>query len=185
LNFAAWTLAASAAILGPAAHAAEAAAAAGADPARAQPARAQPPPRIGVVIMHGKGGSPAERVQPLAAALAAKGYLVANIEMPWSEGRSYDVTVADAASQVESSLDELRGKGATRLFVAGHSQGGLFALYFGGNHRVDGIVAIAPGGNVASPASRERLAASLLQARRLIAEGKGNASSSDHCRRTR
>lgn len=131
-------------------------------------------PRVGIVLMHGKGGTPTRHVGYLASALAEKGYLVANLEMPWSQKRSYDADVAAAVSQVEAELDRLRTQGATRLFVAGHSQGGLFALYFGGRHAVDGVIAIAPGGNVGSPTYREKLGASVAQARKLIAEGKGN-----------
>jgi pimeloyl-ACP methyl ester carboxylesterase len=141
-----------------------------------QAAAAEAPPRIGVVVMHGKGGSPAGHVAFLAAALERQGYLVANLEMPWSERRSYDVSVADAATEVESALARLRSSGAARVFVAGHSQGGLFALYFGGQHPVDGIIAIAPGGNVASPSYRERLGQSIAEARQLVADGKGNVA---------
>lgn len=138
-----------------------------------QPAAAQStPPRIGIVIMHGKGGSPTKYVADLASSLEGKGYLVANLEMPWSGQRNYDVNVAGAEREVESALDSLRAKGATNLFVAGHSQGGLFALYFAGKHLVDGIVAIAPGGNVGSPNFREKLGESVEQARKLVTDGK-------------
>jgi pimeloyl-ACP methyl ester carboxylesterase len=75
---------------------------------------------------------------------------------------------------VASALEALRAQGAARLFVAGHSQGGLFALYFGARHPVDGIIAIAPGGNVASPTYREKLGGSVSRARGLIAAGKGD-----------
>jgi len=70
-------------------------------------------------------------------------------------------------------LATLRQKGASKVFVAGHSQGGVFALYFGGKHRVDGVVPIAPGGNVGNPIFREKLADSVELARKLVAEGKG------------
>lgn len=139
-------------------------------PAAAQTASAP----IGIVVMHGKGGSPAKHVAELATALEMKGYLVANLEMPWSGARNYDAPVAAAESEVASALAALRAKGALKLFVAGHSQGGLFALYFGGGHPVDGIIAIAPGGNAASPAYREKLGASVSQARALLAAGKGD-----------
>jgi pimeloyl-ACP methyl ester carboxylesterase len=132
------------------------------------------PPAMGVVIMHGKGGSPARHVSDLAAALEAKGYLVANLEMPWSGKRDYDVNVGAAVKEVQSALDALRGKGAQKLFIAGHSQGGVFALYLGGKLPVDGIVAIAPGGNVANLVFREKLGESVDLARKLIAEGKGD-----------
>src|SRR3954471_13339177 len=109
-------------------------------------------PQIGVVLMHGKGGSPAGLVAPLAAGLEAKGYAVANLEMPWSGRRAYDSDVAAAEREVASALEALRAKGVQRLFIAGHSQGGIFALYLGGRLPVEGIIAIAPGGNVAGGA---------------------------------
>ncbi len=130
--------------------------------------------KIGIVLMHGKGGSPTKHVSDLASALEEQGFLVANLEMPWSGQRDYDVNVSAAEKEVESALSSLRDKGAQRLFVAGHSQGGLFAFYFGSKHVVDGVVAIAPGGNVGSPIFREKLAESVALARKLIAEGKSN-----------
>lgn len=90
------------------------------------------PMRIGVVLMHGKGGAPTRLVADLAASLESRGWLVANLEMPWSGRRDYDVEVGAAEREVETALQGLRDKGAQKLFVAGHSQGGVFALYFGG-----------------------------------------------------
>lgn len=92
--------------------------------------------------------------------------------MPWSGNRSYDVDVSAAENEVEAALARLRERGAARVFVAGHSQGGLFALHFGGRHRVDGVVAIAPGGNVASPIFREKLGEAVELARTMVAEGR-------------
>src|SRR4051812_13677570 len=66
--------------------------------------------RIGIVVMHGKGGSPTKYVTPLASALEEKGYLVANLEMPWSGQRDYDADVSAAEKQVASALETLRGK---------------------------------------------------------------------------
>jgi len=129
--------------------------------------------RIGIVIMHGKGGSPTKHVSDLASALEGQGFLVANLEMPWSGRRDYDVNVSAAEREVESALNALRDKGARKLFVSGHSQGGLFALYYGSKHVVDGVIAIAPGGNVGGAAYREKLGESVALARKLIAEGKG------------
>lgn len=129
---------------------------------------------IGIVVMHGKGGSPAWYVSTLASSLEAKGYLVANLEMAWSKRRDYDVTVNLAEKEVEAALGALRSKGAKKLFVAGHSLGGLFALFYGREHVVDGIVAIAPGGDVSNSTFREKLGASVELARKLVAEGKGD-----------
>jgi pimeloyl-ACP methyl ester carboxylesterase len=139
----------------------------------AQTAIAQTPlSGIGVVIMHGKGGSPARHVSNLASSLEERGSLVANLEMPWSGTREYDVSVAVAEHEVNAALQTLRDKGARKVLVAGHSQGALFALHFGGKYPVHGIIAIAPGGNVAAPIYQERLGPSVELARKLLAEGR-------------
>jgi pimeloyl-ACP methyl ester carboxylesterase len=129
---------------------------------------------VGMVIMHGKGGSPARHVSNLASYLEERGCLVANLEMPWSGTREYDVSVAVAENEVNAALHTLRDKGARKVFVAGHSQGALFALYFGGKYPVDGIIAIAPGGNVAAAIYRQNVGASVELARKLVAEGRGD-----------
>lgn len=131
------------------------------------------PSVLGVIVMHGKGGSPARNVSALASALQDKGYLVANLEMPWSGRRQYDVGVAAAEAEVDAAIDALRAKGATHVFVAGHSQGGVFALYLGGRAKIDGVVAIAPGGSSANPVFVDKLGESMAQARKLVAEGRG------------
>lgn len=128
---------------------------------------------IGIVLMHGKGGTPTKYISDLAGPLEQQGFLVANLEMPWSDRRDYDVTVHAAESEVETALSALRSKGARKVFVAGHSQGGLFALYFGTGHAVDGVIAIAPGGSVSSPIFRDKLGEYVETARKLVAEGKG------------
>lgn len=129
---------------------------------------------IGIVIMHGKGGSPTKFVAGLARTLEGKGYLVANLEMPWSGSRNYDVPVSRAEEEVEAAVAGLRGKGAKKVFVSGHSQGGLFALHIASKQLADGVIAIAPGGSVSSPVFREKLGESVARARQLVAEGKGN-----------
>ena len=130
--------------------------------------------KIGIVVMHGKGGTPTRFVAGLATGLESHGYLVANLEMPWSGRRQYDVGVSAAEGEVEAALKALREQGAQKLFVAGHSQGGLFALYFGGKHALDGIVAIAPGGDVSSRFYMDKVSESVTLARKLVAEGKGD-----------
>lgn len=132
------------------------------------------PARLGLVLMHGKGGSPARHVNTLAAALAAQGVLVANLEMPWSARREYDVPVAAAEQEVDAAVASLRSQGAQKIVVAGHSQGGLFALFYASRHAVDGVIAIAPGGDPSGAVPREKLAAAVQTARTLVAEGKGN-----------
>jgi len=132
------------------------------------------PQKIGIVIMHGKGSSPSKHVSDLASFLEDKGYLVANLEMPWSGRRDYDVNVSAAEKEVETALSSLRSQGAQKVFVAGHSQGGVFTLYFAGKHTVDGIICMAPGSGVGNKVFREKLGGAVAHAKQLVAEGKGN-----------
>jgi len=129
---------------------------------------------IGIVIMHGKGGSPSGLVAELARTLESGGYVVANLDMPWSGRRNYDVDVGRAEQEVAVALAGLRNKGAQRVFVAGHSQGGIFALHLAGKLEADGYVTIAPGGNVANRVFRENVGSWLVRARQLVADGKGH-----------
>jgi pimeloyl-ACP methyl ester carboxylesterase len=92
--------------------------------------------------------------------------------MPWSG--AYETDVQGAMQSVDAALDQLRSQGATHVFVAGHSQGGTFALSYGVKHPVTGIIAIAPGGNVGSEVFKDKLGEYVEQARKLVAEGKGN-----------
>lgn len=130
--------------------------------------------QTGIVIMHGKGGSPDRLVSDLAAGLAGKGMLVANLEMPWSGKRHYDKDVAAAEQEVTAALAGLRSKGAKKLFVAGHSQGAVFALHYASKHPLDGLIIIAPGGNVATNFYQQQVGASVSRARSLVASGKGD-----------
>lgn len=134
-------------------------------------------PAIGIVVMHGKGGSPDRLVGDLAAGLASKGHLVANLEMPWSGKRNYDKDVAAAEQEVTAALNELRGKGAKKLFVAGHSQGGVFALHYASKNPLNGLIIIAPGGNVGTGFYQQQVGASVARARSLVASGKGEERS--------
>lgn len=129
---------------------------------------------IGIVIMHGKGGKPTGYVENLARTLEGKGYLVANLEMPWSGRRNYDVTVERGEQEVEAAVAGLRANGAKKVFVSGHSQGGAFAIHLAGRQGIDGVIAMAPGGDVGNRVFREQLGQSVTRARRLVAEGKGD-----------
>lgn len=132
---------------------------------------------IGVVLMHGKGGAPDSRVMaPLASALEAQGVLLRNLEMPWSARRGYDADVASAEAQVAQALAELKAQGAQRLFVAGHSQGGLFALHLAALWPLDGVVALAPGGNVGASIYAQKLGAERDHAKALVDAGQGDSS---------
>jgi dienelactone hydrolase len=80
------------------------------------------PSEVGVVLMHGKWGSP-QSMSALARELESKGYLVSNAEMAWSGRRLYDVDYPTALKEIEQEVQQLRAKGAKRVVVAGQSMG--------------------------------------------------------------
>lgn len=129
---------------------------------------------IAVVVMHGKGGNPGKHVAGLAQALEKEGFQVANLEMPWSGRRQYDADMQGAVNEIAAALNAMRAKGAKKLFVAGHSQGGLNALHYGTQQTADGLIAIAPGGNHGTANFQKALGEHVSTAKNMIEAGKGN-----------
>ena len=134
--------------------------------------------KVGVVVMHGKGGRPGNQVAALAQAFEAAGFQVANLEMPWSFHRQYDVGISAGVDEITKALNAMRSKGATKLFVSGHSQGALFALHYASVHQVDGVIAVTPGGTVDAKVYADNISSFLAKAKRMIDEGKGDERSS-------
>jgi len=124
--------------------------------------------------MHGKGGRPGKFVDELASALEAEGFQVANLEMPWSGNRHYDVDMNGGVEEITHALDAMRAKGARKVFVSGHSQGGLFALHYGSLHSVDGLIPVAPGGQVDARSFTDALGQYVYKAKKMIKKGQGN-----------
>jgi len=128
---------------------------------------------MGIVIMHGKGGSPDRWVNELADELANRGYIVANLEMPWSGDRNYDADTDAADAQIDKAIADMRSKGAQKIFVAGHSQGGAFAIHYAATHTIDGLIPIVPGGNPDSDLFRSKLYKFVKKSKKLVKDGKG------------
>jgi pimeloyl-ACP methyl ester carboxylesterase len=130
--------------------------------------------RIGVVLLHGKWGTPEGYVNGLAQALRGKGMLVATPAMPWARGRDYDADYAQALKQIGDESAKLKRQGATKIVIAGHSLGANAALsYAASGAPADGIVAIAPGHTPERRVFRERLASDVEKARTMANNGKG------------
>jgi dienelactone hydrolase len=103
---------------------------------------------LGVVLLHGKGGSPTGYIRELAAALEGRGYLVSTPTMPWAKNRIYDAPFEEAMAEIDGHVYALRQKGATLVVVAGQSLGANAAFgYAASRERVGGIIALAPAHN--------------------------------------
>ena len=129
--------------------------------------------KAGVVVLHGNGHS-TKHIEGLVYKLKSSKFLVSHPEMPWSENRRYDAPVDDAVEQTNWALGELKERGAKKLFLVGHGKGGVFALYFAIKYPVDGLIVIAPGGNVGGKKFREKLQGSVEKAKKMISSGEGN-----------
>jgi pimeloyl-ACP methyl ester carboxylesterase len=145
-------------------------------PGLVAPALAQ---TVGIVLMHGKTGSPNTVIDRLASDLQSAGYLVDTPEMCWSRQRIYDRPFLDCLTEIDSAIGRLKGRGAGRIVVAGMSQGGDAALAYGArNANLAGIIALAPAAAPERQVGLPDIAQSVAQARALVAVGRGNETAS-------
>ena len=134
---------------------------------------------IGIVLMHGKTGSPNTVIDQLATALQSAGYLVDTPEMCWSRRRIYDRPFLDCLTEIDSAIGRLKGRGAGTIVVAGMSQGGDAALAYGARQaNLAGIIALAPAAAPERQVGLPDIAQSVAQARALVAGGRGNETAS-------
>lgn len=129
---------------------------------------------VGVVLIHGKAGGQGP-LQKLAAALKGEGAIVLMPKMSWASGtyRTYEQTVGEVAAAVQ----RIRGMGARKVVLAGHSMGANISFgYAASGGPVDAIVAMAPGHR---PDFIEGVAGdSLARAKAMVAAGQGSQRAS-------
>lgn len=126
----------------------------------------------GVVLVHGKGGSPRRHVTVLGQALERAGYLVEIPEMPWSRARAFDRSFGEAMAEIEAAAGRLESRGAETVAVAGHSLGANAAMgYAARRPGLRAVVALAPGHTPELNAGL--LGDSLDRARAMVAQGRG------------
>jgi len=146
----------------------------------AAPARAQHDlSGFGIVLIHGKGGTPTTMIEGLHESLKREGALVDAPEMPWSARRIYDATYEQAMSEIDSAAERLRKAGAQKIVVIGHSLGANAAIGYGARRKgLHGIVALAPGHLPEAWALRARTGGAIAQARKMVAAGQGQVRTS-------
>jgi dienelactone hydrolase len=129
--------------------------------------------RYGVVLMHGKWGSPERGIDGLARTLASRAMLVSTPVMPWSRKREYDADYAQALQEIEQEANKLKQQGATCVVVAGQSFGANAAIAYAGSGRpVCGIAAVGPGHTPELAGFQRSVSGGLATAQAMVAEGK-------------
>jgi dienelactone hydrolase len=146
----------------------------------ASPAAAQG--TIGVILLHGKQGSPqkAQGLRDIASKLESAGMKVVMPSMPWAEGawEKINVTPDQVFDMIDGYAAQLRAQGAQRIVVGGQSLGANVALaYAVARQNVAGVVMAAPGH---SPGGSYRNNPSIKEAvdraGQLAQSGQGNQS---------
>jgi len=130
---------------------------------------------VGVVVLHGKWGTPTGLTSGLANYLSHEGFLVATPEMAWSDKRQYDSGVDGMLAELDKAAEELRAKGAKKIVLAGHSQGAAAGLYYASQRSINGVVLIAAGGHPQSKVFMPHYEKSVNEAKTLVAQDKGDA----------
>jgi pimeloyl-ACP methyl ester carboxylesterase len=132
-----------------------------------------PGDKIGMVLMHGKGGTN-RYVWSLGLSLRSAGILVETPLMPWSKDRIYDKGYEESMLEIDSYVARLKAAGAKRVFVAGHSIGANAALgYAARREGLSGVILLAYGHVPGIPGFAYKLSASTAKAEAMIAAGKG------------
>lgn len=129
----------------------------------------------GVVLLHGKGGSPTTMIEGLTESLRKEGALVEAPELPWSRRRMYDATYDQAMAEIDLAVQKLKWAGATRIVIAGHSLGANGAIgYAARRDGLTAVIALAPGHLPEAWALRIRTKSAIARAKKMIADGKGD-----------
>ena len=130
--------------------------------------------RVGVVLLHGKTGSPAQ-FSGLAETMTETGYGVEAPEMCWSERRIYDMPLTGCFADVDAAIARLKADGIQRIVVGGHSLGGLAALAYAATHDgLAGVIALAPDGEPTDFNGHAQVARSVVTAAAMVKAGNGD-----------
>lgn len=130
---------------------------------------------LGIVLIHGKGGTPTSMIEGLHESLKREGALVEAPEMPWSARRIYDATYDQAMTEIDAAAERLKNAGAKKIAVIGHSLGANAAIGYAARRKgLHAVVALAPGHLPEAWALRLRTQGAIAEAKRLIAAGKGD-----------
>jgi len=98
---------------------------------------------VGVVFLHGKGVWAGAFDGGIPAALEAEGAVAVSPEMPWSLRRIYGATYEEAMREIDAAVAGLKGRGARRIIIIGHSLGANAAIgYAASRHEVAAVVAL-------------------------------------------
>jgi carboxylesterase len=102
--------------------------------------------KIGILIIHGGGGGTCADLKPLAEDLHEKGGYTISIPLLPGYGTTPEdlknTPIQDWYDHIEKEIQALQKK-CERLFIGGHSMGGVLTLISASNHSFNGIFTIS------------------------------------------
>jgi len=130
--------------------------------------------KIGVLLMHGKGGDD-RWLYPLAVGLRDAGVIVeAPSSMPWSKTRIYEKTFEESMIEIDGLVERLKAAGASKIVVGGHCFGATAAMGYAIHHEgLSGLILLAPGHLTTAKIFRSRVKDSVAKAEEMIRSGRG------------
>ena len=101
--------------------------------------------KTGCLLIHGFSSTPAE-LRELGENLSEEGYTVLGIKLSGHGTIVEDMEKSNYKDWIKSAEDgyERLKKTCTKIYVIGHSMGGVLALYIAENNNVNKVVALAP-----------------------------------------
>ncbi len=142
------------------------------------PAYAAIPSDVGIVLLHGKGGSPKFHIlEKLISKMSEKGYAVTAPRFPWAGVKGaaeYSGNLIDGFDIVERAIAELRTSGRKTIVLIGHSMGAVSAVaYVVQRSGVSGVVGVAPGHLVGDEFHNRFVDSDVKKAQEAVANGAG------------
>jgi esterase/lipase len=129
---------------------------------------------IGVVMMHGKHGTPAQ-LEELAGTVSNAGFVVERPEMCWSATRIYDRAYLECFADIDAAAARLKEHRVTAIVVLGMSLGANAALGFGARRQdLKAIIALAPAHAPEFLSRRADIAQSIASAQAAVAAGRAD-----------
>lgn len=134
---------------------------------------------LGVVLMHGTGGTPGGALAGLAGALSRAGIPVETPEMPWSRSRKYAKSYEEAMGEIDSAVQRLKDQGAKRIVIGGHSLGANAAVgYAARRDKLAGVIVLGPGHHPGRSGFQSKTGFSYLDAKKMFDAGRGESMGS-------
>ncbi|WP_082767273.1 alpha/beta fold hydrolase [Bosea sp. PAMC 26642] len=134
--------------------------------------------RTGVVLLHGKKDNSSGSLAAVASALSSHGMLTSAPDLPWSGSRYLSGTWSDAMGEISQAISQLKGRGAVKVALVGHSMGCPAAMSFVASQRgVAAVVLTAPGHSPRLYFNQPPMRESILRARSMVKAGNGRERS--------